>query len=401
MARNELFVTVPSLFRCPISLDVMKSPVSLCTGVTYDRSSIQHWLESGHDTCPATMQILSTKDITPNLTLHRLINLWSRQLTLSEQEIKDLIEKIGSECESEKSCVGCLAKIFEFVRGSEENRRFLSSYGGFLEAIVSVLNRKQGEIVALESVFKVLSLILNENGVKEKINHLIFLGNSNCLASILEVLEKGSLDSRIESIKILNAILLDNESKRRVVETESIFSALFDQLRTSNGDNLNDAVLSILITLSGTRSVKTQLVQFGLVQILSKILSDTSSRIPTIEKAIKLLSITIKCSEGRLAVSEDSRCAAGIVEKIIKVGKTAREEAVAVLWSMCYVYKDGRVTEAVVKSNGVTKVLLVMQSEIEGMVRKMCGDLVKVLGKKNCSSGLESYDTKTTHITPY
>ncbi|XP_031284684.1 U-box domain-containing protein 29-like [Pistacia vera] len=399
MVRNELFVTVPSLFRCPISLDVMKSPVSLCTGVTYDRSSIQHWLESGHDTCPATMQILSTKDFTPNLTLHRLINLWSRQLTVSEQEIKALVEKIGSECEKEKSCVDCLVKISEFVRGSEENRRFLSSYGGFLEAIISVLNRTRVEIVVLESVVKVLNLILNEKGVREKLNRLIFLSNSNCLASLLRVLEKGSLDSRIESIKILDAILLDNESKRRVLETESIFSELFDQLRTSNNDNLNDAVLTILIALSGIRSVKTQLVRFGLVQILSKILSDTSSRIPTIEKAIKLLSITTTCSEGRLAVSEDSICAARIVEKIMKVGKSAREDAVVVLWSMCFMYKDGRVTEAVVNSNGVTKVLLVMQSENEGIVRKLCGDLVKVLGKKNC--GLGSYDTKTTHIMPY
>ncbi|KAJ6337259.1 hypothetical protein OIU76_007024 [Salix suchowensis] len=79
MGRDELCIAVPSLFRCPISLDLMKSPVSLCTGVTYDRSSIQHWLDSGHDTCPATMQVLSSKDFVPNLTLHRLINLWDLQ----------------------------------------------------------------------------------------------------------------------------------------------------------------------------------------------------------------------------------------------------------------------------------------------------------------------------------
>ncbi|XP_044510993.1 U-box domain-containing protein 29-like [Mangifera indica] len=399
MVRKEMSVTVPSLFRCPISLDVMKSPVSLCTGVTYDRSSIQHWLESGHDTCPATMQILSNRDFTPNLTLRRLIKLWSRELTVSEQEIKALIEEIGSECENVKNCGECLVKISEFVRGSEENRRFLSSYCGFLEAIVSVLNRKHVEIFVLESVVKVLNLILNENGVKEKLNRLIFQSNSNCLASILQVLQKGNLDSRIESIKILDAVLLEKESKRRVLETESIFSELIDQLRTSNDHDINNAALSILITLSETRSVKTQLIRFGLVQILSKILSDTTSRILTIEKAIKLLSITTTCCEGRAAISEESRCVARIVEKLMKVSKTAREDAVVVIWSMCFMYKDGRVTEVVVKNDGVTKVLLVMQSENEGIVRKMCGDLVKVLGKKNY--GLGSYDTKTTHIMPY
>ncbi|KAI5323650.1 hypothetical protein L3X38_032722 [Prunus dulcis] len=43
MVRDDLYIAVPSFFRRPISLDVMKSPVSLCTGVTYDRTSIQRW----------------------------------------------------------------------------------------------------------------------------------------------------------------------------------------------------------------------------------------------------------------------------------------------------------------------------------------------------------------------
>ena len=55
-----LEVKIPSFFRCPISLDVMRSPVSLCTGVTYDRASIQQWLDSGNTTCPATSTGLET-----------------------------------------------------------------------------------------------------------------------------------------------------------------------------------------------------------------------------------------------------------------------------------------------------------------------------------------------------
>ena len=72
-----LEVKVPSLFRCPISLDVMRSPVSLCTGITYERASIQRWLDSGNTTCPATMLPLPSTDLVPNLTLRRLIALWA------------------------------------------------------------------------------------------------------------------------------------------------------------------------------------------------------------------------------------------------------------------------------------------------------------------------------------
>jgi hypothetical protein len=72
---------------------------------------------------------------------------------------------------------------------------------------------------------------------------------------------------------------------------------------------------------------------------------------------------------------------------------------------MCCLFRDEKVLERVVRSNGVTKVLLIMQSEVgEGNVRRMCGDLIKVLrfGCKNGGGlgGAVSYETKTTHIMP-
>ncbi|KAL7246778.1 hypothetical protein ACSBR2_001811 [Camellia fascicularis] len=49
-------------------MDMMKSSVSLSTGITYDQSSIQTWLNNGHNTCPATIQVLPFTDFVPNLT---------------------------------------------------------------------------------------------------------------------------------------------------------------------------------------------------------------------------------------------------------------------------------------------------------------------------------------------
>ncbi|KAL4205062.1 hypothetical protein AMTRI_Chr01g112850 [Amborella trichopoda] len=62
MANNNLCITFPTFFNRPVSLNIMKSPVSLCTVVTYTQSSIQKWLDNGYDTCLATNQILQTKN---------------------------------------------------------------------------------------------------------------------------------------------------------------------------------------------------------------------------------------------------------------------------------------------------------------------------------------------------
>ena len=35
---------VPSHFLCPISLQIMRDPVTLPTGISYDRAAISRWL---------------------------------------------------------------------------------------------------------------------------------------------------------------------------------------------------------------------------------------------------------------------------------------------------------------------------------------------------------------------
>ncbi|KAJ8762961.1 hypothetical protein K2173_023090 [Erythroxylum novogranatense] len=411
MERGELYITVPSVFRCPISMDIMKSPVSLCTGVTYDRSSIQLWLDSGHETCPATMQILPSKDFVPNLTLRRLINVWNQSsVRLSDPhfspqpKVSLWIQTIEAR---KQGFLESLVKIVEFVSLSEHNRRFLVSFNGFVEVIVRTLNQECSEVRVLELIVTVLDLILVENGVREKLHKLVFNGNTECLIFFVSVLRKGDPKSKIEAIRVLESILLDNESRRIVAETPKLIPNLIDVLESQNDRDLKDTVLSLLILIAMNRTIKTQLVQLGLVKLLAATLSDQSAAVSTVEKSLKLLSMACTCSgDGRTAIREEPKCVTGIMERLMKVSKTAREDAVLVLWSMCFVFRDGRVQDKVVRNNGITKLLLVMQSEGEGNVRKMSGDLVKVLrvGSKmnggDFGGALGRYETNTTHIMP-
>ncbi|KAF2296570.1 hypothetical protein GH714_000275 [Hevea brasiliensis] len=299
MGRNELCITVPNLFRCPISLDVMKSPVSLCTGVTYDRSSIQHWLESGHDTCPATMQVLATKDFIPNLTLHRLINLWTQSstrrpdsgnstptaTTVSEQQVGIWIEEI------KRLRLESLGKMVEFLRYSDENRTFFVRFDGLIEAIVVVLRRDGVEIQILELIVRVLDLILLQNGIREKLHRLVFKSNQNCLSSFLSVIQNGRSKSKIQAVRVLESISINNETKRFVAETHNLMPVLFHLLKTENDPALHDSVLSLLISIAVTRSIKIQIVQLGLIEVLSETLCNKNVTVSLVEKSLKLLSL--------------------------------------------------------------------------------------------------------------
>ncbi|KAJ6908359.1 U-box domain-containing protein 28 [Populus alba x Populus x berolinensis] len=106
--------------------------------------------------------------------------------------------------------------------------------------------------------------------------------------------------------------------------------------------------------------------------------------------------------EGRAEFCSDTACVEAVMNKVLKVSSEATEHAVMILWSVCYLFRDGDAQDALVKSNGLTKILLLMQSNCSPVVRQMSGDLLKIFRvNSKFSSCLSSYDTKTTHIMPF
>ncbi|XP_060198527.1 U-box domain-containing protein 27-like [Lycium barbarum] len=405
--REELYVTVPALFRCPISMDVMKSPVSLCTGVTYDRSSIQTWLSQGHNTCPATMQILPSTDFTPNLTLRRLINLWLQHQpphapsssAVPKSEFLEIVKNLSGE----KNRLSSLLKIVEFLKCSSENRSFFVSLSDAIANVVRVL--VDCDVVEVcELVVAVLDLVISESEVKE-----ILRSDRRYLSKFLMILKNGKLSSRIQTAKILEFIALDVNSQRKIVEEQGLLYELYVFVNTETNRFAIEAGLSTLIAVSTTRPVRKELIRFGIVETIGKIITGSETARIVVEKSLKLLETVATCTEGRSAIGKSEDCLSGIVTRLMKSSRAATEHGVTILWSVCCLARDEAAREAVGKVNGVMKVLLVMQSDCSAGVRQMCGELVKTLrvgnsnssNKKYSKSCLASYDTKTTHIMPY
>ncbi|KAI3430705.1 hypothetical protein D9Q98_005294 [Chlorella vulgaris] len=68
----------PSHFFCPISLQLMRDPVMMPTGQSYDRPCIERWLAAGNRSCPATGVTLKPPvALVPNVALRGAIEEWS------------------------------------------------------------------------------------------------------------------------------------------------------------------------------------------------------------------------------------------------------------------------------------------------------------------------------------
>ncbi|KAL1364726.1 hypothetical protein HN51_012871 [Arachis hypogaea] len=413
MVRDDLYITVPSFFRCPISLDVMKSPVSLCTGVTYDRSSIQRWLDNGNNTCPATMQVLHTKEFVPNRTLQRLIQIWSESLRNSPDSpdpadsllSKDQVLAAFAHLQSRPlDRLESLAKILSFARDSEENRKYLARIEAFLPALVGFLLNVDDDFQFLEQVVMALNLILDKIQDREALKTLMLKNqssnSSSCLDSLLLVLQRGSTDSKISSATVLQSLAMDTESKLLIGEKKGLISQVLRLTAPDKDPAVIENALSCLVAISTAKRNKLMLVHLGAVKAFSKLLTESSVSASVAEKVLKLLETVSSTKEGRTEICEDSTCVAAILSKVLKVSSAATEHAVTTLWSVCYLFRDQKAQEAVTKANGLTKILLLMQSNCSPPVRQMSADLLKIF-RVNSKSCLSCYDTKTTHIMPF
>ncbi|CAL9071991.1 unnamed protein product [Musa textilis] len=133
-------VTIPHHFRCPISLELMRDPVTVCTGQTYDRESIESWVATGNTTCPVTRARLADFTLIPNHTLRRLIQDWCvahrslgvERIPTPKQPadpalIRSLVAAARSQGGAVASRVAALRRLGSLVRESEKNRVMIST----------------------------------------------------------------------------------------------------------------------------------------------------------------------------------------------------------------------------------------------------------------------------------
>ncbi|KAA8536206.1 hypothetical protein F0562_028684 [Nyssa sinensis] len=136
----DVGVQIPYHFRCPISLELMRDPVTVSTGQTYDRISIESWVATGNTTCPVTRAQLNDFTLIPNHTLRRLIQEWCvanrsfgvERIPTPKQPadpamVRSLLSQASSESTPSHSRLTALRRLRGLARDSDKNRSVISA----------------------------------------------------------------------------------------------------------------------------------------------------------------------------------------------------------------------------------------------------------------------------------
>ena len=83
---------IPARFRCPLSKAVMRDPVTVSSGQTFERANIERWFRAGHRLCPITHRRLNggaTALPATNLAVQRQIRTWLEENRISLRVSED------------------------------------------------------------------------------------------------------------------------------------------------------------------------------------------------------------------------------------------------------------------------------------------------------------------------
>lgn len=382
---SELQIGIPSFFMCPISLDLMRDPVILCTGMSYDRVSIEMWLGSGHNTCPATNQVLADKQLIPNHTLHRLIQDWCvanracgteripiRSQPVDPQKVRHLLRRIAQGSQVHES----LRKLRSLGKESHRNRKRIAETGAVLilaSAMTSQGVSSRNCLEACEDALGTMALLaLSEEEKKE------IMGGSTTLSTLCWFLTSGSLDAKVNAAEVLHSISgADSGWKNTVGSLPKLIEGLVSLLKEDHHPGAIRASLKCLLSLCMTRKNRLAAIEGNAVIALVELLPNTERA--NTERAFALLEIYASCAEGREAISNHAMAIPMIVKSMVGVSDMAADHAVAALWAVLTYASNRGVLSSAMQAGAFNKLLMLLPSGCSQRTKHKARDILKLL----------------------
>ncbi|KAL6978867.1 hypothetical protein U1Q18_020535 [Sarracenia purpurea var. burkii] len=338
-------LSCPEEFRCPISRELMKDPVIVASGQTYDRPFIQRWLKSGHRTCPQTQQVLSHILLTPNLLIREMISQWCRShgiqlpdplqysngdgLTEADRgHFLSLLDKLSSTPSNQKEA----ARELRFL--TKRIPSFRQLFGESLDSIPQLLkplsqNRSQSEEIhpdlQEDLITTLLNLSIHDNNKK------IVAETPMVIPLLIDALRSGTIETRSNAAAALFT-LSALDSNKGIIGKSGALKPLIELLEEGHPLAMKD-VTSAIFNLCIIQENKARAVRDGAVMVILK-------KIANRMHVDELLAILAILSSNPNAVEEMVEL--GAVPCLFKIMRESeacdrnKENSVAILHTICF-----------------------------------------------------------------
>lgn len=364
---------VPSVFICPISLETMQDPVTLCTGQTYERSNIVKWLSLGHFTCPTTMQELWDDSITPNKTLLHLIYRWFSQRYLQMKkrsedvegraiELIDTLKKVKGHAR-----VQTLKDLLQAVAAHSSAKKAVVDNGG-IALLTSLLGPFTSHAVGSEVIGILVNLTLDS---ESKTN----LMQPAKISLLVDMMNEGTIETKINCTKLIEILMGEKDFRSDIVSSLSLLVGLLKLVKDKRHPNGISAGLCLLRTICSYKQVKSSVVSIGAVPQLVELLPCLNP--DCLESALYILDALAMLPEGRAALKDCPHTIPNAVKVLMRTSECCTQYALSVLWAVCKLAPEECAALAV-EAGLAAKLLLVIQSGCNPILKQKSAELLKL-----------------------
>ncbi|KAL7253444.1 hypothetical protein ACSBR1_007890 [Camellia fascicularis] len=355
---------IPDEYRCPISLDLMRDPVIVASGHTFDRNSISQWINSGHHTCPKSGLRLIHMALIPNYALKSLVHQWCQEnnipITEETSSSSSSLERSNSEGKSGENAIDHISAtktdrdavkmtaeflVGKLATGSLDIQR-QAAYELRLLAKTGMDNRRiiaeAGAIPFLVTLLGSPDPRIQENAVTSLLNLSIFDNNkilimaAGAIDNIIDVLQSGkTMEARENAAAAIFSLSMIDDYKVIIGSRPKAIPALVGLLGEGTTAGKRDAATA-LFNLTVYDVNKASAVVAGAVPLLIDLLMDDKAGIT--DDALAVLALLLGCHEG-LEEIKKSRVLVPLLIDLLRFGSPkGKENSITLLLGQC---KDG------------------------------------------------------------
>ncbi|KAH0454045.1 hypothetical protein IEQ34_018369 [Dendrobium chrysotoxum] len=395
-------LSIPDQFRCPISLDLMTDPVTAPTGITYDRQSIERWLEMGNSTCPVTNIALNCHGLIPNHTIRRLIQDWcvsnrshgveripTPRIPISQVDALEILSdfSVAIKHHDEELGLELVRKVRSLIKESERNRRCFLSIGAPIELASTFRVCNAEALVVLGEILTTLVCLLpfeDEITMRE-------LATSESLNSIVQIMKQGDISSRLNSVLMLKKMASTNEDfAKALAKHVALIEALTGFIKEPISTQATKVSLAAIFYLtSADEKISKKCVDLGLIHSTLEILVDSDKNMT--EKALVILDVLCNCKLGREKACKHALTIPVLAKKMFQVSDMATEFAVSILWKVCKNCKESNCLVECLQVGVFQKMLLLLQVGCSELTKEKASEMLKLMS--SFSGNFECVDT--------
>ncbi|KAI3526454.1 hypothetical protein L1887_05707 [Cichorium endivia] len=340
---SSSFDSCPQEFNCPLSKEIMRDPVIISSGKTYDRASIQKWLKAGNRTCPKTQQVLSHTILTPNHLVRDMIMQWCKNrgvrlpgpLHYSDQNpatepnhslFLSLLNKLSSTLPDQKEAASSLRSLTKRIPSF---RAFFGESDDAIPQLLAPLSRIKNETETHRDLQEDLITTLLNLSIHDS-NKKLVAETPIAIPILLDALKSGTIATRSNAAATLFT-LSALDSNKSLIGKSGALKPLIDLLDEGHVVAMKDAA-SAIFNLCIAHENKSRAVRDGAITVLLKKIDE---RVHVDE----LLAILAMLSSNQHAVEEMGDM--GAVSSLFSLIKETscdrnKENCIAILHTICF-----------------------------------------------------------------